>query len=247
MVARSSLPARPHPPRSSRDSDSKTTSPLGRKAAPPKELGLQVGPCRAPGGRAGGGRSPPRVPSWACHHVPPPQNLGFPRPQETQQGPRAPPLPPAPTSCSWLPSSLHPEPPSRGALTESFGHPVLSSPSVCPLIGLSLPWGRAPQLVTPWPSHPARPTREMSGDREGSLTEEGASQGTHATETAALPWLPAAFIPSLQAPGHQGRDRANEKEPGTCGGQSPLRQDWGDVPSATAAILVFTGRGRGAS
>lgn len=245
-MARSSLPARPHPPRSSRDSDSKTTSPLGRKAAPPKELGLQVGPCRAPGAQeeAGAPRESRAGPVITSHL---PKTSASPAPRRLSKAPGCPLSPAAPTSCSWLPSSLHPEPPSRGALTESFGHPVLSSPSVCPLIGLSLPWGRAPQLVTPWPSHPARPTREMSGDREGSLTEEGASQGTHATETAALPWLPAAFIPSLQAPGHQGRDRANEKEPGTCRGQSPLRQDWGDVPSAAAAILVFTGRGRGAS
>lgn len=136
MVARSSLPARPHPPRSSRDSDSKTTSPLGRKAAPPKELGLQVGPCRAPGGRAGGGRSPPRVPSWACHHVPPPQNLGFPRPQETQQGPWAPPLPRSTDQLQLAPFLAPPRTPFSGRTDREFRTP-------CPLFPKCVPTHRA--------------------------------------------------------------------------------------------------------
>lgn len=136
MVARSSLPARPHPPRSSRDSDSKTTSPLGRKAAPPKELGLQVGPCRAPGGRAGGGRSPPRVLSWACHHVPPPQNLSFARPQETQQGPRAPPLPRSTDQLQLAPFLAPPRTPFSGRTDREFRTP-------CPLFPKCVPTHRA--------------------------------------------------------------------------------------------------------
>lgn len=148
MVARSSLPARPHPPRSSRDSDSKTTSPLGRKAAPPKELGLQVGPRRAPGAQeeAGAPRESRAGPVITSHL---PKTSASPAPRRLSKAPGcplspqlapflAPPRTPFSgrtdrefwTSCPLFPKCVptHRAEPSLGQGT-SARHPLAQSPS----------------------------------------------------------------------------------------------------------------------
>lgn len=71
---------------------------------------------------------------------------------------------------------------------------------------------RACQPLASSPSLPYRINEQ--GDQKEGLTKEEGSRRTHAADTGCLPLL-SAFIPLLQSPGNQGKERANKKGPGT--------------------------------